>query len=119
MLGYLLILILCLLWYLVMKDDSRPPSSGYGVMVLFMLSLNLNAQSDKFKDAYNYFSVKESKVFVDHKSNMFIQFPKQNFDNPIRSVFITKTESKSFVTVYRPTNNYRKGSYNVANVIKF
>lgn len=129
MLGYILISILVILFVIIILKEGRPPSPGAMIILFTLFAGTVSAQSSglsKHKVTSDYF-VKPSQnnnqmMFVDHnKSSIFVKFPNnvKPVQNTSGTVFIQSSKNQSFITVYRPTNNYQKGSYNVRNVIKF
>ena len=129
MLGYILMILMVILFVIIISKEGRPPSPGAMLVGLMLSAGTVLAQSpdlSKHRVTSDYF-VKPSqnntqRMFVDHnRSGMFVKFPNQV--KPVSSnrgaIFIQSNQNKTFVTVYRPTSNYTQGSYNVRNVIKF
>lgn len=129
MLGYLLLSLILILLIILISKEGRPPSPGAIIFTLMMIAGTVSAQTSSlsiYKVSSDYFvkpvKSKEVKMFVDYnRSSMFVSFP--NNVKPVGSnqgtIFIQSTKNQSVITVYKPSNNYMKGSYNVRNVIKF
>ena len=125
MLGYILAAIMVIFFIIILMKEGRPPSPGAMIILFTLFAGTVSAQSsglNKYRVTSDYFVKNNNQMFVDHnKSSMFVKFPNnvKPVQNTSGTVFIQSSKNQSFITVYRPTNNYQKGSYNVRNVIKF